>query len=75
MNYIVLEGLSLYVFLVVIILILVISIGSIICAILSDKRLFVLENLLLTQNEKVRTLIKENFILRLKCGEFEIDEK
>ena len=75
MNYIVLEGLSLYVFLVVIILILVISIGSIICAILSDKRLFVLENLLLTQNEKVRNLIKENFILRLKCGEFEIDEK
>ncbi len=75
MNYIVLEGISLYVFLIVIILLLLISIGCIVCAILSDKRLFVLENLLLWKNDRIRGLIKENFILRLKYGEFEINEK
>lgn len=75
MSYIVLEGVSLCLVLIMIVLLLVISIGCVICAILSDKRGFILEDLLLVENEKVRKLTKENFVLKLRCGEFDIDEK
>ena len=75
MNYVVLEGISLYLVLIMIVLILAISIGCVICVILSDKRGFVLENLLIKERKKVCVLVKENFVLKLKCGEFEIDEE
>ncbi len=74
MNYIVLEGMSFYLFFMLMILLLLISLGSIICAVLLDKRNFVLGNLLLAENNKVRQLVKENFVLKLKCGEFDFDE-
>ena len=75
MNYIVLEGVALRLVLAMIILMLLISIGCLICVILSDKRVFILENLLSREREKVNNLIKENFILKFKSGEFDIDEK
>lgn len=75
MNYIVLEGISLYLFLTLVILLLLISLVSLICAVLSDKRNFILGNLLLRENNKVRNLVKENFVLKLKCGEFRVDEE
>ena len=75
MNYIVLEGISLYLFLALVILLVLISIVSLICAVLSDRHNFVLGNLLLRENNKVRNLIKENFVLKLKCGEFGVDEE
>lgn len=75
MNYIVLEGLSLYLFLLLVILLLLISVGSLICTILLDKHMFILEKLLYKENGKVKNLLKENFILKLKYGEFDIDEE
>ncbi len=75
MNYIVLEGIGLYIVLIMILLLLVITVGCIICLILSDNRRLILEDLLLDENEKVRDLSKQNFLLKLKCGEFDIDEK
>lgn len=75
MNYIVLEGISLYLFLLSIILLFAVSIAALICAVLSDKRKFVVENLLLREKDKAINLVKENFILKLKCGEFDIDEE
>lgn len=75
MNYIVLEGISLYLFLALVILLVLISLVSLICVVLSDRRNFILGNLLLRENAKVRNLIKENFVLRLNRGEFNVDEK
>lgn len=75
MNYVVLEGISLYLVLTMIILTLAISIGCLICVILSDKRIFILENKLLQEKEKFNKLMKENFVLKIRCGEFDIDEK
>ncbi len=75
MNYIVLEGICLYLFLALVILLVLISLVSLICAVLSDRRNFILGNLLLRENNKVRNLIKENFVLRLNYGEFNVDEE
>lgn len=75
MSYIVLEGISIYIFLILIILLLIISLLCLICAVLSDKRNFVLGNLLSQENKKVNLLQRENFILKLKSGEFEVDEE
>ncbi len=74
MNYIVLEGLSLYLFFVLVVLLLFVTLGSLICVAVIGKRNFALGNMLLTENNKVRQLVKENFVLKLKCGEFDFDE-
>ena len=75
MNYIVLEGISLWLVLFIIVLMLIISFISILCAVLADKRIFTLESLLYEESEKVRYLIKKNFILQLKSGEFDVNDK
>ena len=75
MNYIVLEGIGLYLVVIMLVLILAISIGCVVCVILSDKRGFILKNLLMNERKKVFELTKENFVLSLKCGEFDIDEE
>ncbi len=74
MNYIVLEGFSLYVFLTLILLLVVISFVSIICAIAADKRLFMLSELLKEEIDKSHQLFKANFILKLKHGELDTDD-
>ncbi len=74
MNYIVLEGVSLYLFIILVILLLLISVGSLICVALIDKRKFIIENMLLIEKENIRRVIRENFVLKLKCGEFDFDE-
>ena len=75
MNYIVLEGLSLYLFFILVVLLLLVTLGSLICVAVIDKRKFALGNMLLIENNKVRQLDKENFVLKLKCGEFDFDEQ
>ncbi len=75
MDYIVLEGISLYVFLVLIMLLLIISLVSLICAVLTDRRNFILENLIQREKSQKSKLVKENFILKLKHGELNIDEE
>ncbi len=74
MNYIVLEGFSLYMFLTLILLLVIISIISIICAIAADKRLFTLGELIKRESEKNHQLFKANFILKLKHGELDTDD-
>lgn len=75
MNYIVLEGVSLYLFFALIIVLLLICLSCLICVILSDKRIFVLDNLLLRKNAEIQCLNRENLILKMKYGELDIDEK
>lgn len=75
MNYIVLEGISLYLFLILILLLLFITIVSLICVMLSDRRNFVLKGLVLKSNDRLKLILKENFILKIRCGDFNIDEK
>ncbi len=74
MNYIVLEGFSLYLFLVLVLILLIISLCCLICVVLSDKRLFILNNLLSRKNREIKELNRENLILKIKCGELDIDE-
>jgi len=74
MNYIVLEGTSLYLFLLLVILLMLITLGSLICAVLSDRRNFILKNLLVNENKTVKKLMKENFVLILKSSDLNIDK-
>lgn len=75
MNCIILEGIMLYIFVAIVIALLLISLGCIFYAILSDKREYFLIDLLSREKEKVKKLSKQNFILKIKCGELYIDEK
>ncbi len=75
MNYIVLEGICLYVFIALIIITVLISILSLIALIITDNRNSVLNNSLYEEKAKVKYLIKANFKLRLKYGEFDCDKK
>ena len=75
MNYIVLEGISLYLVLVLTVLLLAISTISLICTVLSDKRIHILETLLYKESEKVKYLSKKIFVLQIKNGDIDIDEK
>lgn len=75
MNYIVLEGVSLYLVLALIIILLLICLCCLICVMLSDKRVFLLENLLLRKIDEIKSLNRKNLMLKIKCGELDIDEK
>ena len=75
MNYIVLEGLSLYLVIVLMILLLIVSLGCLMCLIILDRKNFYLEELILRKDRKIKKLIQDNFILRIKCGELDIDER
>lgn len=75
MNYIVLEGVSLYMFLALVLFLLIISLCCLVCVVLSDKRLFILNNILSSKNIEIIKLNRENLILKIRCGELEIDEK
>ncbi len=75
MNYVVLEGGSLYLVLALMILLLLIALCALVCAMLSDKRGFFLKNLLTSKNCEIKYLTRENLMLKIKCGEFDIDEE
>lgn len=74
MNYIVLEGLSLYLFLILVLLLVLISFACIICTIFTDNHNFMLGELLKDELDKNSLLQKENFKLKLKSGELDIDD-
>ena len=75
MNYIVLEGVSLYMFLALVLFLLIISLFCLVCVVLYDKRLFILNNILSSKNIEIIKLNRENLILKIRCGELDIDEK
>ena len=72
MNCIVLEGVTLYIFLILVVLLMMVAVISLVCSIVGDKRNFAITNLFLQEQETVRRLARENFILKIRCGEFEI---
>lgn len=75
MNYIILQGVGLYLFLVLVLLMFLISLGSLFCSVISEKCNNNLNMLLSEEKEKVKFLNRENIRLKLKCGEFESNEK
>lgn len=75
MNYIVLEGVSLYIFLILLLLLVLITVWSLIFVVITDRKNFVLGELFMKEHKKVRILVKENFILKLRYGEIDIDEE
>ena len=74
MNYIVLEGFSLYFSLVLVFLLVLLSIGCLLYAILADKRNFANSEMLKREMEKNQILIRANMKLILKYGEFDRDD-
>lgn len=74
MNYIVLEGISLYIFLVVTFFLLVTAVVSLICAMVSDRHRFCLETVIDRKNNEIGYLVRENLVLKIKCGDLEIDD-
>ena len=74
MNYIVLEGFSLYFSLVLVFLLVLLSIGCLLYAILADKRNFANSEMLKREMEKNQILIRVNMKLKLKYGEFDRDD-
>lgn len=74
MNCIILEGVTLYIVIAIVTALVLISLGCIFCAMLLDKRTVIYEKLLCYEHKKNKKLTKENFVLKMKCGEFEINE-
>ena len=75
MNYIVLEGISLFVVIIMIIVLLIVSLCSLIFVMMCDKRVFALEQTLADKNEEIKILNRENLMFKIKCGELDIDEE
>ena len=74
-NYILLEGIEMYVFLFLIIVLTLISLIGLIAAINSDNKADKLKTLLYEEREKTITLNRENMRLKLKYGELKVGEK
>ncbi len=74
MNYIVLEGISLCVFLALIALLFVLCIVCLINTIIADKRSYILNDELKQEKEKSQLLLKHIFRLKLIYGDFDIDD-
>lgn len=74
MHYIFLEGIGIYLFFILVFWLFLSALGCLIFAIRTDKRNFELLNLLIYKNEIIKKLSKENFILKLKHDELEVDD-
>ena len=74
MNYIVLEGASLYLVVALVIILIILCLSCLAYVILCDKKNFTLENLVAVKNEEIKDLNRLNLMLKIKCGEFDIDE-
>ncbi|MDO4608677.1 MAG: hypothetical protein Q4B40_05755 [Clostridia bacterium] len=74
MNYIVLEGISLCVFLSLIALLFILCVVCLINTAIADKRNYVLNDELKQEKEKSQLLLKHIFRLKLIYGDFDIDD-
>lgn len=74
-NYIILEGIEMYVFLFLIIVLTLIGLIGLIAAINSDNKAAKLKDQLYEEREKAISLNRDNMRLKLKCGELKVGEK
>lgn len=74
MNLIILEGPRLYWFLALILLTFIILFTTLMVAIVMARRNMYFERVILNEKKEISNLKRENFILKLKCGDFEIDD-
>lgn len=75
MNYILIDGLAIYVFLILIIALVIIGITGLWASISSDIKLSELKDELYGEREKNIFLNRDNMRLKLKCGELKVGEK
>lgn len=74
MNYIVLEGASLCLFLLLVLLLVGIAAVCLINTVIIDRKNYTLETELNEEKEKTAELSRANFKLKLLCGVLDIDE-
>lgn len=74
MNYILLEGAALKIFIVLIFLLVLISVLCLTYTILCDKKNYALNIKLDTEKRRVKMLQIENLKLRIKNGELNVDD-
>ena len=75
MNYIVLEGFSLYITLILILILVLISFSCLICVIFADRRSFLMRCMIKRLTAENKLLNKANLSLKLRYGELETDEE
>ncbi len=73
MNCIILEGIGLWIAVILVVLLLTVLLVSLLCVVWSDKKITSLEAQLRNKDIKLSLLLRKNFLLKLKCGEFDID--
>lgn len=74
MNYMVIEGIGLYLFLALLLALVLLSVACLICAAYADRRNLILWELLKCETLKNKMLSKANFKLKLKYGELSTDD-
>ena len=73
MNCIILEGIGLWIAVFLVVLLLTVLLVSLLCVVWSDKKITSLEAQLRNKDIKLSLLLRKNFLLNLKYGEFDID--
>ncbi|MBR3592371.1 MAG: hypothetical protein IKL46_05915 [Clostridia bacterium] len=73
MNCIILEGIGLWIAVILVVLLLTVLLVSLLCVVWSDKKITSLEAQLRDKDIKLSLLLRKNFLLNLKYGEFDID--
>ena len=73
MNCIILEGIGLWIAVILVVLLLSVLLVSLLCVVWSDKKITSLEAQLRNKDIKLSLLLRKNFLLNLKYGEFDID--
>ncbi|MBQ8794463.1 MAG: hypothetical protein IJZ63_06980 [Clostridia bacterium] len=73
MNCIILEGIGLWIAVILVVLLLTVLLVSLLCVVWSDKKITSLEAQLRNKDIKLSLLLRKNFLLNLKYGEFDID--
>ena len=73
MNCIILEGIGLWIAVILVVLLLTVLLVSLLCVVWSNKKITSLEAQLRNKDMKLSLLLRKNFLLNLKYGEFDID--
>ena len=73
MNCIILEGIGLWIAVILVVLLLTVLLVSLLCVVWSDKKITSLEAQLRNKDIKLSLLLRKNFLLNLKYGEFDND--